>query len=312
MELRQLQYFQEICRTGSFTKAAANLYVAQPVITNAILKLEADLNVRLLNRTNKSVTLTEEGKVFLERVKVLLTFASDIYQEMRDFDALSSGVLNLGIPPQIGSFLCPYVFTDFSALYPSLNLTVTEESSSIIISMVEKGELEVGIVVLPEKNPAGVQSRVLFRQPIILCVGKKHPLSGRTEVDLSELSSEKFIMRKPGSLQRDIMIQQCQKHGFSPNVFFSTSQVQTIRTLVANNIGIAFLMEMTLRGDQMICPIPLKDPVFLNIGVVWKKEKYISKAAQAFIDFIEKACDKQESQLLQQLSKQTDNSASFV
>lgn len=293
MELRQLQYFKEVCRSGSFTKAAANLYVAQPVITNAILKLEAELNVRLLHRTNKSVTLTDEGQVFLERVNVLLEFAADIFQEMRDFDTLKGASLRLGIPPQIGNYLFPHVFTRFSAIYPALDLVVAEESSSTIISLVEKGELEVGIVVLPEKSSTSVQSRVLFQQPIVLCVGKSHPLSGRTEVDLAELREDKFIMRKPGSLQRDIVIQQCHKHGFSPNVIFSSSQIQTIRTLVANNAGISFLMEMTVRGDQTIQPIALKEPILLNIGVVWKKEKYITKVAHAFIDFVCTTCESQ-------------------
>ena len=295
MELRQLQYFQEVCRAGNFTKAAANLYVAQPVITNAIIKLETELNVRLLNRTNKSVSLTEEGKVFLQRINILLEYASDIYQEMRDFNPLNLGSLHFGIPPQIGNFLFPYVFTDFRSLYPNLQLTVTEESSSTIITLVESGELEVGIIVMPEVNPPTIRSRLLFKQPIVLCVGKNHPLSRRTEIDLAELRDENFIMRKPGSLQRDIIIQQCRQHGFSPTIIFSSSQIQTIRTLVAKHVGVAFLMEMTIRGEQMIQPIPLKDPVSLNIGVVWKKGKYISKAAHAFIDFVCKTCNNQHS-----------------
>lgn len=310
MELRQLQYFKEVCHSGSFTKAAANLYVAQPVITNAIQKLENELNVRLLHRTHKSVTLTDEGKVFLERVNVLLEFASDIFKEMRDFDAQNFGSLRLGIPPQIGNYLFPHVFVRFTSLYPALNLVVAEEGSSTIINMVDNGELEVGIVVLPDKKPTNVQTHILFQQPIVLCVGKEHLLCDRDTVDLSELRNEKFIMRKPGSLQRDIVIREFEKHGISPNIIFSTSQIQTIRTLVANNAGVSFLMEMTIRGDQSIHPIALKEPILLNIGVVWKKEKYISKAAHAFIDFVCQTCDSHALGLSwQSAPPQSDNSS---
>ncbi|EGO65261.1 LysR family transcriptional regulator [Acetonema longum] len=286
MELRHLEYFKEVCRSGSFTKAASNLYVAQPVVTNAILKLEAELNVRLLHRSNKSVTLTNEGQLFLTRIESLLELADDIHKEMRDCNSHNSGSLRLGIPPQIGNRLFPYVFIHFNKRYPDLNLIVTEENSSCIISMVAKGELEVGIVVLPETPLENVQSQTLFQQQIVLCVGTGHPLRGRETVALSELRNEKFIMRKPGSLQRDIMIQRCQACGFTPNIIFSSSQIQTIRTLVAHNVGISFLMQMIVLDERKIRPISLKDPILLNIGVVWKKDKYISKAAQAFIDFV--------------------------
>jgi DNA-binding transcriptional LysR family regulator len=293
MELRQLQYFQEVCRSNSFTKAAANLFVAQPVITNAILKLEAELNVRLLNRTNKSVSLTAEGQVLWERTNTLLELVSDIFQEMRDFNAPKGGTLNLGLPPQIGNILFPSVFTKFRNLYPDLQLIVNEETSLSIISLVEKGDIEVGIIVLPDVKPEHVETRILFQQPIVLCVGKSHPLSTRRKVSLEELRNEKFIMRKPGSLQRDIVMNQCQKHQFSPDIILSSSQIQTMRTLVANHVGIAFFMEMTVRDDPTIKQIALKEPFSVNIGVVWKKEKYISKAAQAFINFVCSTCTNQ-------------------
>lgn len=169
-------------------------------------------------------------------------------------------------------------------MYPSLNLVVTEESSSNIIALIEKGELEVGLVILPESS-SNLDVRFLFTQPTVLCVGKAHHLRGRTNIDLIELQNEKFIMRKPGSYQRNLIVFNCQKLGFSPNIFFSSSQIQTIKTMVANNIGIAFFMEMTVADDPSMTIIPLRDPLPVNIGLVWKKEKYISKAAHAFINF---------------------------
>lgn len=294
MELRQLQYFQEVCRCGSFTKAASTLYVAQPVITNAVRKLEDELNVRLLHRTSKNVSLTDEGRVFWQRINALLEMTADIVQEMKDFDPLCGGTLRLGIPPQIGNYFFPRVFIEFSSLFPDLNLVVTEDTSLKILSLVQKGELDIAIVVLPEEIPPQIQTRRLFQQRILLCVGKNHPLSRKKTVQLSDLRGEKFIMRKPGSIQRDVIIERCRQLGFSPNVIFSSSQIQTIRTLVASNVGISFLMEMTVQNDHEIQAIELTDPVLLTIGAVWKKEKYISKAAQAFIDFVSAMCSERK------------------
>lgn len=119
MEIRQLQYFQEVCRSGSYTRAAASLYVAQLVITNAIHKLETELGVRLLNRNNKMIALTVEGQVFLERINYLLEYTNDILQEMHDLDNPSRSSLRLGIPPQIGNYFFPHLFTKFNACTPA-------------------------------------------------------------------------------------------------------------------------------------------------------------------------------------------------
>ncbi len=284
MELRELEYFQEVCRTGSFTRAAANLYVAQPSVTNAVRKLEAELGVQLLNRTNKTVTITSEGHLFLERITSLLAKVEEITQEMHDLNKNSHGSLKLGVPPQIGANLFPSLFMEFGTLYPNINLSVFEEGSAATIGLLEKGELDVGIVILPD-TPTDLNTRPIRQEPILLCLSPQHPLSRRTEVDFTELRDEKFILRKVDSFHREIVVDQCRKHGFTPNVVFSSNQIQTIKSLVAKNVGIAFFMEMVVKDDPTVVSLPLSDPLSVTIGLAWKKGRYTSKAAQAFIDF---------------------------
>lgn len=284
MELRELEYFQEVCRTGSFTKAAANLYVAQPSVTNAIRKLEAELGVQLLNRTNKTVTVTPEGHLFLERTTTLLGMVEELTQEMHDMNNLSWGSLKLGVPPQIGANLFPSLFMEFGTLYPNINLSVFEEGSAATVNLLEKGELDVGIVILPEAND-NLHTRPLRQEPILLCVSPLHPLGKRNIVDFSELRDEKFILRKTDSFHREIVVSQCRKYGFVPNVVFSSNQIQTIKSLVAKNVGVAFFMEMVVASDPSIAAIPLGEPLSATIGLAWKKGRYTSKATQAFIEF---------------------------
>ncbi|MDR3592613.1 MAG: LysR family transcriptional regulator [Negativicutes bacterium] len=284
MELRELEYFREVCRTGSFTRAAVNLYVAQPSVTNAVRKLESELGVQLFHRTNKTVTITPEGQVFLERITALLCMAEEIVQEMRDFDTLSRGSLKLGIPPQIGANLFPDLFMEFGALYPNINLSVFEEGSVATLDLLEKGELDVGIIVLPE-TAHELNIHHLRQEPILLCLSPRHPFNGRDVVDFSELRDEKFILRKTDSFHRNIVLEQCRRHGFTPNVIFSSNQLQTIKSLVAKNVGIAFFMEMVVKHDPTLVSLPLREPLSVHIGLAWKKGRYTSKAAQAFIDF---------------------------
>lgn len=285
MDLRQLQYFQEICRVGNFTKAAANLYVAQPALTNSLHKLETELGLKLLNRSNKSVSLTADGQIFLESVRSLLNSFNDIKQQMQDIKDITHGSLNLGIPPQIGAYLFPGIFTEFAVRYPHLNLNVFEEGSAATTALLEKGDLDIGLVILRNPSPS-LNTLVVRQEPVLMCVSPLNPLSSRKCIDFAELRNEKFILRKTDSFFREIVLDLCQKHGFIPNIVLSSSQIQTIKTLVAKNVGIAFFMEMVLKNDPSIISLPLSEPSFVNVGLAWKKGKYVSKPAQAFIDFV--------------------------
>jgi len=285
MELRQLRYFREICHTGSFTQAATNLFVAQPVITNALHKLEDELKVQLLNRTNKAVTLTAEGRLLLEKSEALLSLADEVYREITDFNYLSSGSIRLGIPAQIGNYLFPRIFGEFNLLYPHLNLVASEIESGKIVSLLEKDDLDIGIVVLSD-NLSTMRTKFLFNQNVLLCVAEEHPLRLQKSVSFPDLQNERFIMRMPGARLRDIIIDQCKKNGFIPNIVFSSSQIQTIKTLVSRNIGISFLMELSVLDDPSIFTVPMATSLNLNIGLVWKKGRYVSKSTQTFIDYM--------------------------
>lgn len=294
MELRQLEYFREVCRTGNFTRAAANLYVAQPAVTAAIHKLEDELEVQLFDRNNKRVTLTPEGRLFLERVQGLLAMANDITQEMRDFGTLEGGIIRLGVPPQIGAYLFPKIFLEFGTRFPRLQLNVSEEGSAGTVRLLEKGELDVGLVILPE-DPGDLVTRPIRREPILLCLSPLNPLCRQAPVPFADLKDEKFILRKTDSFHREIVLRECRRCGFIPNVILSSSQIQTIKSLVSKNVGIAFFMEMVTRDSPEMVALPLAEPLHVTIGLAWKRGKYVSRATQAFIDFVIAAAGKPET-----------------
>lgn len=286
MELRQLQYFREVCYVKSFTKAANNLFVSQPVITNSIQKLEEELEVRLLNRDNKKVTLTPEGEKMLEKVEELLGTADEIYREMADFSKSQLGLVKLGIPVQIGNYLFPRILSEFRINNPMVNLHAVETVSGQVIDLLEKEELDVGIIVLPDHPIPRMQTQLLFEEDVFLCISEKSPLRKKKKVSFDDLKDEHFIMRMPGSIQRELIISECEKHGFSPKIVFSSSQVQTIKSLVAQDIGISFLMSISLLDSSTTYTVPLENPLHLPIGLIWKDGRYISKSTQSFIDYM--------------------------
>jgi DNA-binding transcriptional LysR family regulator len=285
MEIRQLEYFQAVSRHGSFTRAAEYLHVAQPSITNAIQKLEEELGIILFDRSQKKVALTAEGNAFLVRAERILRELKETIAEMNDFRNLNKGTIKVAVPPMIGAYLFPNIFTTFKKQFPNLELVVFEEGSLSARSMLEKEELDLGLVILP-KHSLLLNTLPITQEQIVLCVSPEHRLAVEKTVAFSQLRNEQFIMLKEDSYHRQLVIDECQKYGFTPRIVFSSSQIQTIKALVASNAGVSFLMEMVTKDDRNIRSIPLSTPLDIRIGLAWKKDKYLSKASQTLIEFL--------------------------
>lgn len=285
MELRQLEYFQMVSRLNNITRAAEQLHVAQPSITVAIQKLEDELGVPLFDRSQKQITLTAEGRVFLQRVEHILRSLQDAILEMSDYKELQKGTIKLGIPPMIGSFLFPQIFANFQKLYPLLNLSITEEGSLTIQKLLEQGELDLSIIILAQTSPL-LETITITKGEILACIPPAHPLTDMPVIPFEKLRDQPLILLQEGTYHRQIIIAECHKHQFTPNIILSSSQIETIRGLVAKGVGISFLLDAIARKSSDIVSRPLADPVHIEIGLAWKRDKYLSSASQAFIEFI--------------------------
>lgn len=285
MDLRQMEYFQMVCRLNNLTRAAERLHVAQPAISVAMQKLEEELGVQLFSRSQKQFTLTTEGQVFLARVEDILSRTQDAVLEMHEYRELRKGTIKLGVPPMIGSYLFPHIFAGFKQVYPSLDLSVIEEGSLAIRGMLERDELDLGIVITCHMSPL-LQSELITSGEILVCLSPFHPLAGVEKVDFAQLRQEPFILLKEDTYHRQVILQQCKRHNFEPNIILASSQIDTIRGLVARGVGISFLFDVVARKDPQIQCVPLAEPLCIEIGLAWKKDRYLSKASQAFLDYM--------------------------
>lgn len=285
MDLRQMEYFQMVCRLSNLTRAAERLHVAQPAISVAMQKLEEELGVQLFSRSQKQFTLTTEGQVFLARVEDILGRTQDAVLEMHEYRELRRGTIKLGVPPMIGSYLFPHIFAGFKQVYPALELSVVEEGSLAVRGMLERDELDLGIVITCHMSPL-LQSELITKGNILLCLSPFHPLAGLESVDFAQLRNEPFILLKEDTYHRQVILQECKKHNFEPNIILASSQIDTIRGLVARGVGISFLFDVVARKDPQIHCVPLTVPLCIEIGLAWKKDRYLSKASQAFLDFM--------------------------
>ena len=284
MELRQLEYFRMTAKLRNLTRAAAELEVSQPNITVAIQKLENLLDLRLFDRSQKQVLLTAEGEIFLRRVEPALDILHDALRELEDYKNLSKGNIRIGIPPMIGAYLFPRICSDFQKIYPHLSISLYEEGSMAIRENLEAGELDFGIIILSDV-PATLNTFPMCTSELVACVPGNSPLAARPSLRLKDFDGENLIVMKHGSFIRRMLSDRFADMGIAPNVVLESNQIEIIKHLVANGIGLAFLLDCVTKGDQSFHVLSFNRPMHFDIGLAWKKDRYISKAAAAFMDF---------------------------
>lgn len=284
MELRQLEYFQTVCHLKKITLAAEYLHVSQPSITVAIKKLEEELDVILFNRDQRQMTLTVEGSIFLQRTESVLLNLQNAIQEIRNSKNIPKGKIKIGVPPMIGAHLFPPIFTNFKRQFPLIDLFIVEHGSITIKQQLEAGELDLAIFETSHQSPM-LDSLSIITGELLVCLPHQHPLSKLSTIDFDDLRDEEFILFSEGTYHRQIILNECERHHFKPHICLTTSQLETIRRLVSKGAGISFLFDFLVSESTDMVVRPLSHPIHLNYGLGWNKEKYLSTAAQTFIEF---------------------------
>ena len=284
MELRQLEYFQMASRLRNITRAAERLRVSQPNITVAIKKLEAELGIQLFDRSQKQLALTPEGAVFLNRIELALRNIQDAVLEVNDYKQLQKGTIKIGIPPMMGAYLFPKIFSSFQKKYSHLDIYLHEEGSMSIREQLERDELDFGIIIISGASH-NLQLLPMTTSQIVACVPENSSLAAKDRLTKEDIAAANVIMLKEGSFLRQTILGRLKEQSITPNIVLESNQVVTIKGLVASGVGISFLLDMVLEDAPGVKAIPLEVPLFVDVGLAWKKDRYISKAAQSFIDF---------------------------
>ncbi len=288
MEIRQLEYFCMISELENFTKTAQMLHVSQPSVTKAIKSLESEFQLTLINRSQKHISLTEEGRVFLLHAKKILQEVEAAKHEMQEFHDHTKGIIHVGIPPIVEGYLFPDFFTKFRQIYPEINLDVKEHNDSQEVrERAEQGDLDFGIVMGKTKEKT-LNSFSIMADRMDVCFSLDHSFKEKTFVEFSDLKGEKFIMQQPATYQYQQVFSRCNDAGFVPDVLLCTSQIKTIKQLVANGMGISVLPNFVTRNERKMLHCALRPSLKVGIYLYWGKHKIFSRIDKKFIDFMKK------------------------
>ncbi|SNB46057.1 selenium metabolism-associated LysR family transcriptional regulator [Geobacter sp. DSM 9736] len=243
MNLKQLEVFQAVAESGSFSKGAEASFITQSTVSQHIAALEREFGVKLLDRTGRGALLTEGGKVLLEQVQRLVAEAREVYRVMDRFKGLDDVHLRIGGSNIPGSYLIPAALPRLLARFPGIKVTVLQGDSRETLLRVIKDDVEIGVV-----GSRFATDECTFlpvgRDTIRLVVNRQHPWRRRRKVRLEELAAEDFILREPGSGTGNAVMEALEHAGvrvqsLRVRAYFGSNEA--VKHAVAEGAGISFL-----------------------------------------------------------------------
>jgi LysR family hydrogen peroxide-inducible transcriptional activator len=285
MEMQQLRDVVAVARAGSFSRAAEQCHVAQPSLSQQILKLEDELGERLFDRLKREIKPTPHGEAFLRRARRILEEVEAAKREATDAQALLRGSVRVGVLPTIAPYLLPDVLAEFTGTFPDVDIIVQEDTTARLLEQALACEIDFALVSLPIRDPR-LEARELFTEELLLALPPGHPLTRRRSVSPAELEGERLIVMKEGHCLGDQVLWFCDRRHVKASISFRSAQLETIQSLVRAGLGISLIPQMAAqsnRGDlpeyrSLAAPKPVR-----RIAAVWPRHRPPGRAANEFL-----------------------------
>lgn len=287
MELRHLRYFIVVAEELHFGRAARRLYIAQPSLSIQIRDLEREVGVPLLARTNRSVSLTEAGRVFLEGARRALAQVDKTVEDARSAHRGESGRLAFGFVGSAAYEVLPHLLRTFRAAYSGVELRLQSMTTKEQLAALAERRLDLGLLRLPVEDTR-LSWRVVAREPLVAVLPKTHALAAEARVPLAGLARDSFILypRADSPAIRDTIISLCHRAGFSPAIVQESGEMQTILGLVAGGIGVALVIApegYRGTGEVVFKPLLEEQTPTWEMALAWRHDVEMLPVVRAFL-----------------------------
>lgn len=281
MNLRDLEYFVAVAELRHFGRAAERCFVSQPTLSGQVKKLEAELGVTLLERTNRRVMVTDAGREILASARRILAEVEQIQDLARGFHDPLAGRFRLGAFPTVASFVFPDLVPRVVRDMPDLRLVLVEEKTEVLLDRLRAGTLDAAVLALPVEDPLLV-GEVLFEDRFRLAVPPGHPLAKRRRVTQDCLAGARLLLLEEGHCLRDQALALCAAQGIGEEPDLRATGLETLRWMVKAGTGITLMPEVAIReGEEGIVYVPFADPApRREVGLFWRK----TSARQAVLE----------------------------
>lgn len=288
MNIKAMRIFVEVCDCGSMTRAAENLYMAQPAVSRAISELESHYGTKFFERISRRLEITQAGQEYYSHATNILSLLDRLDLQMKHIDTVGS--LRIGTSITIGTKLLPGFIEQFSLQYPDIKVKATIENSATIEEMVINNKIDLGII-----EGSTHFDNILYEdfRPDQLCFicSNDHPFANR-EIEIETLNGCDFLLREEGSAGREQFDYLISHYNLNVNPMWESASTKAIISGVEKNIGISLLPELlvedSLAEENIACFTVKNITITRHFKVMYHKNKYFTPALEYLKELITK------------------------
>ncbi|MFF9914291.1 LysR family transcriptional regulator [Streptomyces sp. NPDC013457] len=283
MELRLLVTFEKVATVLSFTRAATELRYAQSSVTGQIRALESSLGVELFERLGSRIRLTEAGERLVPYARRIIELTEEARTAVTETDE-PSGPIAIGTMESLTSYRLPPLLELFHHRYPKVRLSLRPTLGDETRQALRQGTYDIGFLMEPETEHAGLESAVLAEEPLSLVASPRHALAARTTLTSAEVAKSQLMGTEPGCPYRDLFERELRE--WSPP-FMEFGTLEATKRGVAGGLGIALLPRVTVAEELAtgtLTELPWKAPFTLFTQIAWRRGKRLPAHVRLFVE----------------------------
>jgi len=289
--LQQLRILKAVATEKNFTKAAEVLYLSQPSLSKQIKTLEKNLDISLINRENNKISLTENGKIFLQYSERILALCEESCRALIDLKNGDRGNLTVGASQTIGTYLMPRVLALFAQNYPQIDLKVQVNSTRLIANNVLNREIDIAVVggEIPDELKKNLTIKHFVEDELSLIISKSHPFAKKKKINKENLYYLNFITLNSNSTIRKFIDNILIQNGIETKqlkIVMQFNSIEGIKTAVSLGLGAAFVSSSAIEKEVELKTIEILKieniRITRRLSIISNPECYKSKAFELF------------------------------
>jgi len=290
MECKQVEYFLKVAEYGSFSAAADELYISQSSLSKRIMALESELGFPLFDRSKRKISLTPAGKTFQIHAQALNAGYQSMLGAVAQYK--TSPALTIVAIPVIAQYGITTYLAEFKKSHPGIQINLEEREASAVLPALHSHQFDLAFLRDNYLDKSTCDYIEVAHDHFQVILSQHHPFAKKSQLSLSALANENFIMFDKGTIVHELTVDACRQAGFEPRIFYASLRVESILGLVASNSGVALMMKRVFdyHKHPEVVAIPLEEAIISNLVLAWSREKKLSEAASRFVDFIRSAC----------------------
>jgi DNA-binding transcriptional LysR family regulator len=281
ISLRQLRVFQAVAESGHFSRAGARVGLTQPAVSRSIAELEAQLGIRLLDRTTREVVLTEAGRGLAARLDRVLDELDQVLLDVKGLATLRQGKVRVASNPTLSAHLMPDCIAACERVHPGIRVVLADKVQRDVLAAVLAGEVDFGVVVDPGEAE-GLVVETIGRDPFRLVCRPEHRLARSRSVRWHDLGAERLVLLDATSGSRPLIDAALQAEGIDTREAMALGQPSTVFQMVAAGLGVSVMpsLSTSLAESQGLAVRPLRPQVQRDIALVRRRNRALAPLAE--------------------------------